>query len=558
MSAEVNHLHTYFLFPFSVDQAAVMEEHPAIWKDRQQWFEKLDAWVTKQVAADYSPAAVELRGWQRAPHKRFDIRSPAYQDMLFFHPFVRRVFFDTGNLDTEHEALVHRYVIPIGPDSHLFYEAEDVSGKFVRVCVTDLRLLMFANGIGILTIGVEAHAISYAEALWINEMMRKIYPSSDRQIQTGRIPSRLSLVKEAGGERKILAEERWETSRIIGLRPQLSAILQSLLHFANYQHEEYEPVLDERMIVNSFVSLERDQVPAGFEMREEYEIAFSRLLYVDWDGDGYRYEPQFTREQMKKHVYRRWQHQGTLYGATSYSNVTSVLSCPETSTANSLVYRMFKTKNHLIAVIALFYRASLLDFAKESALVSRQLFPVFSGQVVRHHHIQFATRLMADFHYFNNYWFFRELTNKDEELEHFRLICDAYQVDALKEAIGNQIDKLAGYIDRQYALRNSDAVNRLAMISVILGVGALVTGYYGMNVPHLEGLLQHSIFSFVSLALTSLMALASLSFILYIVVFNWVDYRSSLLPHHSRKSLTTKSLRQLRHFEHEDDEDAAE
>jgi hypothetical protein len=63
-----------------------------------------------------------------------------------------------------------------------------------RVEVTDLRLLMFANGVGILTIGVEGRNLSYMHALWINEMMRKIYPSSGHQIQTGRIPSRLALV----------------------------------------------------------------------------------------------------------------------------------------------------------------------------------------------------------------------------------------------------------------------------------------------------------------------------------------------------------------------------
>jgi Mg2+ and Co2+ transporter CorA len=90
---------------------------------------------------------------------------------------------------------------------------------------------------------------------------------------------------------------------------------------------------------------------------------------------------------------------------------------------------------------------------------------------------------MADFHYFNNYWFFDELTTKDEELEHFQLLCNAYRIAPMKDGIEDEIDKLARYIDRLYALRNSDAVNRLAMISVILGIGALVTGYYGMNIP---------------------------------------------------------------------------
>jgi len=47
MKAGVLHLHTYFFFPFSIDQDAVMEDHPEIWKRRQHWFGNLDNWVTK-------------------------------------------------------------------------------------------------------------------------------------------------------------------------------------------------------------------------------------------------------------------------------------------------------------------------------------------------------------------------------------------------------------------------------------------------------------------------------------------------------------------------------
>ena len=206
---------------------------------------------------------------------------------------------------------------------------------------------------------------------------------------------------------------------------------------------------------------------------------------------------------------------------------------------------MFRSKNNLIALVALFYRATLLDFAKASALVSRQLFPIFSGQIVRHRHIQLATRLMADFHYFDNYWFFSEITTKDEEFEHFRLLCDAYRVGALKEEIGAQIGRLAGYIDRLYALRNNDAVNRLAVLSMILGLGALVTGYYGMNIPHLASILNVAAFSKLSFVATLIMTLLSLALIGYIVAANWIDYRSSLVPHQLRRPIPRKSLRRI-------------
>jgi len=34
-----------------------------------------------------------------------------------------------------------------------------------------------------------------------------------RQIETGRIPNRLALVQDTGGEQRLIAEERWKTSR---------------------------------------------------------------------------------------------------------------------------------------------------------------------------------------------------------------------------------------------------------------------------------------------------------------------------------------------------------
>jgi len=199
---EVLHLHTYFFFPISIDQDAVMDEHPEIWRGSQPWFEKLDLWVTRHVVPGYESAAAQLGGWQRHSESSFDFNSPTYQDMMFFHPFVRRAFFDTGDTTTGHEALIHRYVIHPPAGTRLYYEAEDGAGESARVEVTDLRLLMFANGIGILTIGVEARNIPYAHALWINEMMRKIYPSSGHQIESGRIPNRLALVLETGAEQK--------------------------------------------------------------------------------------------------------------------------------------------------------------------------------------------------------------------------------------------------------------------------------------------------------------------------------------------------------------------
>jgi hypothetical protein len=167
----------------------------------------LGNWARRSGICD---AATQLGSWQRHPESSMDFHSLAYEDMMFFHPFIRKAFFDTGDSDRDNEALVHRYVIPARPDSRLFYEAEDCGGESARVEITNLTLLIFANGIGILSIGVEAHNIPYSRALWINEMMRKIYPSSrDSTVSRtvlrwcGRSPEKSNLSWKSGGRRAV-------------------------------------------------------------------------------------------------------------------------------------------------------------------------------------------------------------------------------------------------------------------------------------------------------------------------------------------------------------------
>ena len=88
MSANAQHLHTYFFFPFSIDKEGVRETHGHIWKDDARWIDGLDEWI-----ASHQPPYLDMV-WKRAPYTQFDLNSRAYQDMLFFHPIVRRVFFD--------------------------------------------------------------------------------------------------------------------------------------------------------------------------------------------------------------------------------------------------------------------------------------------------------------------------------------------------------------------------------------------------------------------------------------------------------------------------------
>ncbi len=538
MDVRLLHLHTYFLFPFSIDEQAVMEAHPDLWNRSRRWIDGLDEWIARHAAGN--PMAA-LGSWRRAAYRQFDADSPAYQDMVFFHPVVRRVFFDTAEPAGEageHESLLRCYEVPVPEGSVLRLEADDGGRRRASVAVTDLRLFLFANGIGILSIGVEAMGLSAPEALWINETLRKVYPSSGRQVREGRFPKRLALTLERDGQARTLVEETFPAAEMRGVLPPLSATITSLLYFADYAREEYEPVLDERMIVYSYVALDPAGLPQGYAQSEDYQILLSRFLYVDRHGETYRYEPAFTRREMARQMYRRWSHQGTNYGFTSYSNITVTIGtfdCDEHQEREGfLVHRMFNTRYYLMALVALFYRATLLDFSERTAMVSRQLYLDQDDNRFTLENIQLASNLRGDFLHFSNYWHFDELANKDEEIEHFTLQCQEYRIGAMKAQIEEEIEKLNASLHNFHQFRNTEAVNRLAVLSLLLGAGAVVTGFFGMNFgrgfsrlffePDPASLPAH----YLAVVFVALVAFGAIGFGLYVIARNWSDYWETL------------------------------
>ncbi len=538
MDVRLLHLHTYFLFPFSIDEQAVMEAHPDLWNGSRRWIDGLDEWLAQHGSQNPISA---LGAWRRAAYTQFDADSPAYQDMVFFHPVVRRVFFDTAEPSggpADHESLLRCYEIPIPADAALWLEAADSKQRGARVRITDLRLFLFANGIGVLSIGVEATALSAAHALWINETLRKVYPSSGRQVREGRFPCRLALTLERAGTLTTLVEETFSHPAMKSMLPPLSRTITSLLHFADYSREEYEPVLDERMIVYSYAAIDPEGLPPDFLRSEEYQVLLSRFLYVDRSGSDFRYDPLFTRRQMARQIYRRWSHQGTNYGFTSYSNITATIGtfdCEEHQEREGfLIHRMFNTRYYLMALVALFYRATLLDFSERTALVSKRLFLDQDDNRFTFENIQLASELRGDFLHFSNYWHFDELANKDEEIDHFAMQCREYRIGEMKAQIEEEIEKLNASLHTFYQFRNTEAVNRLAVLSLLLGAGAVVTGFFGMNFgrgftrlffePDPASPWAH----YLAVGFVALTAFGAIAFGFYVVARNWSDYWETL------------------------------
>jgi hypothetical protein len=546
MSVNFLHLHTHFLLAFAIDRELVAQEHGKDWGTYQSWIAGLDRFIAVHGNAGRHAVVDMIGPWKRATYTKFDLDSRAYQDMVFFHPYVRHVFFDaqrTGeNSPDEWESLIRVYEIDV-KGKELFLRGGDGRAGHPDMSITSLRMFLFANGIGILAIGCEAWNISSTEALWANEMLRKLYPSSGRQNREGRHPNEISLRIKNGGEEKIVSAEDFKSCSLHGFQPPLSKILTELLYFLDYNAQEYEQVLDERMIVYSYGAVDPGSCPENFIHSDEYRVLLSQFLYVDREQKGFRYDPEYIHKQMREHIYTRWAHEGTFYGFTNYSNISLTLGKQDRGShalvEGDLIHRMFNTRYYLMAIVALFYRATLLDFAEKSALVSKRL---YSEQETAggfsHENIDLAHSLRAEFLHFTNYWYFEELANKEEENEHFDLQVKVYRLHGMKEEIEDELGKMNASLNEYYQQRSTDAVNRLAMLSMILGFGAVVTGFFGMNFGRDFADLFFEpkgspIIHEISIGLVTIVGAFALLLCFYLIGTNWSDYKD-IFQHRKR------------------------
>src|SRR5271165_4648192 len=274
-------LDTYFLFPFALDKEAIQADHPEAWPGKTRWIDGLDSWIAGHRANGAPHSVPGLGSWKRSSYAKFDLESPAYSDLLFFHSIVRHVFFDTniGRHADDQENQLRCYTIDLRQGTRLWYEGSDALGRGARAEVTDLRLYLSAQGIGVLSIGVSASAIDAEQALWINRRLRKLYPVDAASIPEGRTPNWVALRLERGPQLETICEERFEHPALVGFYPPLANTVKSLLAFADYSQEEYEPVLDENMLVYSFGELDAGMISTA-EPSAAFEKTVGDFLYL--------------------------------------------------------------------------------------------------------------------------------------------------------------------------------------------------------------------------------------------------------------------------------------
>jgi hypothetical protein len=95
--------------------------------------------------------------------------------------------------------------------------------------------------------------------------------------------------------------------------------------------------------------------------------------------------------------------------------------------------------------------------------------------------ITMVNELRTQFLNFSGCWHFDELSCKQTHNDLFYRLCFVYKIDDMKDVLSEELRHMGDFVYNFYQLRNTEAVNRLAMLSLIFGGGAVVTGFFGMN-----------------------------------------------------------------------------
>ena len=546
-------LDTYFLFPFALDKEAIQADHPQAWPGKTRWIDGLDSWIAGESGRRASQGMARLGLWKRASYSTFDVDSPAYSDLLFFHSIVRHVFFDTniGRHTDDQENHLRCYNIDASASGRLWFEGSDVLGRGARAAVTDLRLYLSAQGIGVLSIGVATGAIDAAQALWINHRLRKLYPVDADCVREGRTPNWLALKLEQGLQIETICEERFEHPALVGFYPPLANTVKNLLYFADYALEEYEPVLDENMLVYSYGELDRGLISHGISPAA-YDDVVKDFMFLSHKHSEAIQHSSATATVSFAFTAHSWSILSIDSPAKAHrgSHDDARVPNPLLTQEESGILRAFHTRYHLMAIVALFYRAVLLDFSERSALVSRHLLQDQQRVRLTLPSITMVNELRTEFLNFSSYWQFDDLSCKQSDNDLFRRICAEYRIGEIKETLASELRHMADFVYNFYQLRNTEAVNRLAMLSLIFGGGAVLTGFFGMNFGRefgqffFEGEGGTSIGHYFMVVLVCCFVFGSLALGTFVVLRNWRDYVAILNPPKERK--LTSSLKRDR------------
>lgn len=486
------------------------------------------------------------------------------QEAIYFLRHVRELLYRQGDgVEAENNAeAVRTWKLRLDDGKHFLHVHRDNPELDITLPIQRVSVYQFFNGIHILSISVEESTnpdwwkgfrnfwrtlvdaefpqhrlrISLRDALAFNNLARIVYETYPEQPVEGKIANYVEWVLNAGeDDRGVLAQFRHQGMRIEGGMPVISDLaLEMVRAFLKDPATcpQLDPILDDRMFVHTQIVLcgEPPSHPVGEDL---YYALYSLAVYVDSDGwdhaGGYTYDPTFVKGILEPATNRRWYAiSGNLYGFSRFSAAYLGFGW----FLHAIVSRHVRTMYLKMSLMALFYRASLVDYARQIARIAqpenRTDAPAMNEYMKILSDVHWDLVRFADRHWFS------ELTYQDQGIELFDLQRKAMDFQQDYDAAISDVQRAYQFMDMQLQRQMADESIELAGHStefarqstwaaigaLVFAVIAIVTGYFGMNFEvgrFDEAIRRESVFWLVT-GVTTVVILIFVGVLIYLTV----------------------------------------
>jgi hypothetical protein len=238
-----------------------------------------------------------------------------------------------------------------------------------------------------------------------------------------------------------------------------------------------------RMPVMAYLTLENLSV-----LKEDDFIALSFATAPGSDQKGtLPYSPRFLRKFEEKHKYER-HYAG---GLDAPGIDTRFFTCGDAFTIVSAgmsdclrdmergLLSQFRHQYFLLFLIAHFHKSALLMLSDRMAGAIKRFDPLEPRSARAFRDATF--KLQEGFLRFSQRYFFTEISGRAHIRDMFNMVRSQLSIDRLYSDVRSDITDMVHYLDSNTLRRQSGAMHRLTIVTIIGMVGTISTGFLGMN-----------------------------------------------------------------------------
>lgn len=450
--------------------------------------------------------------WIKGSLTDADERHDLFNELNYFFPFVHKELYEysdelgslleslLGEKDIERWKETPRVLHFERDEKNLIYEIEAKTGddcwRRYSLDVDAINLNLYATGVGLLSIytkntsgkcqeirvcldgeQIVSKDIDMDDILKINQFSRRVMPPF-----YGDITSRFELAQSVslkGGKTELTDDfsehadnpKSWTYSKIID----------GLLNDFNPELV-YDMVIDDRMFVMSWYKNDDCVKHAKMEVEScfspglpyvcagRYENYWYKFLFVDNQWPTCQNE-HMRSDLLKEHTYLRWTDLNSIYGVTRYSFMLLT-----SSTVPGYLLKYFETMYARMVELVLMQKATVLQFSSRVADISRTNMLTDSAAYINE-----VSSLYQDYIVFINRFYFKEVTAQDQGIELYDMLQKNLRLESMVRDLDGDIQELHQYVSMVEDKARNTKADQLNVIVAVLGVAAMVTGFWGMN-----------------------------------------------------------------------------